>query len=111
MQRYIVKRLFYALISLFLLSVTIFCLVRITGDPAILMADPGAKEEDLRAIRKEFGLDKSWPMQYAVFVSSLVRGDFGKSIYYRVPAFDLYLQRLPASLLLAFPSGSFQPCG
>jgi ABC-type dipeptide/oligopeptide/nickel transport system permease component len=101
MQRYIVKRLFYALISLFLLSVTIFCLVRITGDPAILMADPGAKEEDLRAIRKEFGLDKSWPMQYAVFVSSLVRGDFGKSIYYRVPAFDLYLQRLPASLLLA----------
>jgi ABC-type dipeptide/oligopeptide/nickel transport system permease component len=40
-------------------------------------------------------------MQYAVFVSSLVRGDFGKSIYYRVPAFDLYLQRLPASLLLA----------
>jgi ABC-type dipeptide/oligopeptide/nickel transport system permease component len=101
MQRYIVKRLGYAVISLVLLSITIFCLVRVTGDPAILMADPGAKEEDLEIIRKEFGLDKPWPVQYAVFVSNIARGDFGKSIYYRIPAFDLYLQRLPASLLLA----------
>ena len=101
MHRYIIKRLFYACISLMLLSITIFCLVRVTGDPAILMADPGAKEEDLQVIRKEFGLDKPWPIQYGVFVSNIVRGDFGKSIYYRIPAFDLYLQRLPASLLLA----------
>jgi peptide/nickel transport system permease protein len=101
MQRYIIKRLFYALISLVLLSITIFCLVRVTGDPAILMADPGAKDEDLQIIRKDFGLDKPWPVQYAVFVSNIVRGDFGKSIYYRIPAFDLYMQRLPASLLLA----------
>ena len=101
MHRYIIKRLFYACISLVLLSITIFCLVRVTGDPAILMADPGAKEEDLQVIRKDFGLDKPWVVQYGVFVSNIVRGDFGKSIYYRIPAFDLYLQRLPASLLLA----------
>jgi ABC-type dipeptide/oligopeptide/nickel transport system permease component len=101
MQRYILKRLFYAAISLVLLSITIFCLVRVTGDPALLMADPGAKEEDLQVIRKEFGLDKPWLVQYALFVSNISRGDFGKSIYYRIPAFDLYLQRLPASLLLA----------
>jgi peptide/nickel transport system permease protein len=101
MQRYILKRIGYALISLALLSMTIFCLVRITGDPAVLMAEPGAKEEDLQAIRKEFGLDKPWPIQYVTFVTSIARGDFGRSIYYRVPAFDLYLQRLPASLLLA----------
>ena len=101
MQRYIVTRIFYALISLVLLSMTIFCLVRVTGDPAILMAEPGAKEEDLQAIRREFGLDKPWPIQYVTFVQSMIRGDFGKSIYYRVPAFELYLQRLPASLQLA----------
>jgi ABC-type dipeptide/oligopeptide/nickel transport system permease component len=100
-QQYILKRVGYACISLVLLSMTIFCMVRFTGDPAVLMAEPGAKEEDLQAIRHEFGLDKSWPVQYAVFVKSIVRGDFGTSIYYRVPAFDLYLQRLPASLLLA----------
>jgi peptide/nickel transport system permease protein len=101
MQRYIIRRIGYAIISLVLLSITIFCLVRISGDPAVLLADPGAKEEDLQAIRREFGLDKPWHVQYIKFVSNIARGDFGKSIYYRVPAFDLYLQRLPASLLLA----------
>ncbi len=101
MQGYIIRRVLYACISLVLLSVTIFCLVRITGDPAILMAEPGAKEEDLQAIRRQFGLDQPLVMQYFTFVTSVARGDFGKSIYYRTPVFDLYLQRLPASLLLA----------
>ncbi len=101
MQRYILKRLGYAVISLSLLSVTIFLLVRMTGDPAVLMAEPGAKEEDLQAIRAQFGLDKPLWTQYAVFISNALRGDFGKSIYYRTPVFDLYLQRLPASLWLA----------
>lgn len=101
MQRYIATRILYACVSLILLSITIFYLARITGDPAILMAEPGAKEEDLQMIRQEFGLDKPMVVQYYVFVKNMLRGDFGKSIYYRVPAFELYLQRLPASLLLA----------
>jgi peptide/nickel transport system permease protein len=101
MQHYILQRVLYAVISLVLLSITIFCLVRLTGDPAILMAEPGAKEADLQAIRQQFGLDKPWAVQYAVFISDIVKGDFGTSIYYRIPAFELYLQRLPASLLLA----------
>ena len=101
MQGYIIRRVLYAIVSLVLLSITIFCLVRITGDPAVLMAEPGAKEEDLRAIRREFGLDKPIVLQYFVFVKNLLKGDFGKSIYYRIPALDLYIQRLPASILLA----------
>jgi ABC-type dipeptide/oligopeptide/nickel transport system permease component len=101
MHGYIIRRVLYACISLVLLSITIFCLVRITGDPAVLMAEPGAKEEDLQAIRHQFGLDQPLVMQYFTFVTSVVTGDFGKSIYYRIPVFDLYLQRLPASLLLA----------
>ncbi|MGH8060163.1 MAG: ABC transporter permease [Candidatus Entotheonellia bacterium] len=101
MQRYIATRILYAFVSLILLSITIFYLARITGDPAILMAEPGAKEEDLQMIRREFGLDKPMVVQYYVFIKNMLRGDFGKSIYYRVPAFELYLQRLPASLLLA----------
>ncbi len=100
MQRYIARRVFYAFISLVILSITIFCLIRFTGDPAILMVEPGASDADLQAIRKEFGLDKPWVVQYGVFVANMVRGDFGMSIYYRQPAFDLYLQRLPASILL-----------
>jgi len=100
-QRYILSRVFYACISLFLLSVTIFGLVRISGDPVILMAEPGAKEEDLEALRHEFGLDKPIYVQYGVFVAKLMRGDFGKSLYYRVPVLELYMSRLPASIELA----------
>jgi peptide/nickel transport system permease protein len=100
MQRYIMRRIFYALISLVILSITIFCLIRFTGDPAILMVEPGASEADLQAIRQEFGLDKPWVVQYGIFIANMARGDFGMSIYYREPAFELYLQRLPASLLL-----------
>jgi len=101
MHGYIIRRVLYSIVSLMLLSIMIFCMVRITGDPAVLMAEPGAKEEDLQAIRREFGLDKPIVVQYVLFVKSMLRGDFGKSIYYRIPALDLYIQRLPASLLLA----------
>jgi peptide/nickel transport system permease protein len=101
MQRYILTRLFYAFISLVLLSVTIFVMIRITGDPVVLMADPGAKEEDLQALRKELGLDRTYAEQYIVWISKLTRGDFGKSFMYRIPVFELYMQRLPASIQLA----------
>ncbi|HSF29983.1 MAG TPA: ABC transporter permease [Candidatus Tectomicrobia bacterium] len=107
MHGYIIRRILYAMVSMVLLSITIFCLVRITGDPAVLMAEPGAKEEDLQAIRREFGLDKPMVVQYGLFVKNIVQGDFGKSIYYRIPAFDLYVQRFPASLLLAAVAMAF----
>lgn len=101
MARFVAKRCGYAVASLFILSVTIFALVRITGDPATLLASPEASEADLAAIRTEFGLDQPWPVQYVRFVAGLLRGDFGDSLYYRVPAAELYWQRLPASLELA----------
>ncbi|HJR51036.1 MAG TPA: ABC transporter permease [Gemmatimonadales bacterium] len=101
MTRYILRRCVYALASLFILSVTIFVLIRLTGDPATLLAAPHASEADLAAIRAQFGLDRSWPVQYAHFVGGALQGDFGTSLYYRVPAGALYWQRLPASLQLA----------
>ena len=104
MARFVAKRCGYAVASLFILSVTIFALVRITGDPATLLASPEASEADLAAIRTEFGLDQPWPVQYVRFVAGILRGDFGDSLYYRVPAAELYWQRLPASLELAAAS-------
>ena len=101
MKRFIIKRLGLAIVTLFLLSMTIFLLMRITGDPAVLLAEPGASQADLDAIRAQFGLDKPLWVQYASFITHLVRGDFGQSFYYRTDVFELYLSRLPASLLLA----------
>lgn len=101
MTRFIAKRCLYALASLFILSVTIFVLIRVTGDPATLLAAPHASEADLAAIRAQFGLDRTWPVQYLHFIGGALQGDFGTSLYYRVPAGTLYWQRLPASLQLA----------
>jgi peptide/nickel transport system permease protein len=101
MKRFIVKRLGYALVSLALLSLTIVLFVRLTGDPAVLLVEPGASKADLEAIRSQLGLDRPIWVQYGTFVSSLVRGDLGQSFYYRTPVLELYLSRLPNSLLLA----------
>jgi len=107
MKQFVAKRIAYSLLSLFLLSLTIFFFVRVTGDPAVLLAEPGARAEDLQAIRQQFGLDRPLWVQYGAFLSSLARGDFGHSFYYRVPVLDLYLQRLPYSLLLAGAAMAF----
>src|SRR5438132_7352439 len=101
MRKFIVKRAGLALISLFLLSLTIFFFVRVTGDPAVLLTEPGASQADLDAIRQQFGLDQPLWVQYGSFLAHLLRGDFGQSFYYRTDVLELYLSRLPASLLLA----------
>jgi peptide/nickel transport system permease protein len=101
MRKYIIRRLGYSVVSLVLLSLTIFFFVRVTGDPAVLLVEPGASKADLDQIRQQFGLDRPLFVQYGHFVSALVRGDFGQSFYYRTPVLELYLSRLPNSLMLA----------
>jgi peptide/nickel transport system permease protein len=106
-KRFILKRLGYAVVSLLLLSLTIFLFVRLTGDPAVLLVEPGASKADLEAVRAQLGLDRPLWFQYGQFMSSLVRGDFGHSFYYRTPVLELYLSRLPYSLLLAAAAMAF----
>jgi ABC-type dipeptide/oligopeptide/nickel transport system permease component len=101
MTQFIIRRTFYALITLFILSLTIFTVVRLTGDPVTLLAEPGARAEDLDRIRAEWGLDRSWPVQYFAFAKNAFTGELGKSFNYQMPVSTLYFQRLPASLQLA----------
>src|SRR6478752_3301560 len=107
MKQYIGRRIGYCLLSLFLLSVTIFLFVRVTGDPATLLVEPGASEADMAAIRHQFGLDRPLWVQYGVFMASLAHGDLGQSFYYRTPVLELYLSRLPNSLMLATAAMAF----
>ena len=101
MRRFVLRRAAYAALSLFLLSVTIFLFVRVTGDPTVLLVEPGASKDDLEALRHDLGLDRSLIVQYGTFMRDLSRGDFGRSFYYRTPVLELYVSRLPNSLLLA----------
>ena len=107
MKKFILKRLGYSAISLCLLALTIFLFVRLTGDPTVLLVEPGASREDMAMVRQQLGLDRSLPVQFASFVGDMVRGDFGKSFYYRTPVLELYLSRLPSSLLLAAAAMAF----
>jgi peptide/nickel transport system permease protein len=101
MLRFILSRVGYSAVSLFLLSLTIFTVVRATGDPAVLLVGPGGTRDDFAQARAHWGLDRPWPEQYLAFVGNAVRGDLGTSFQYRVPVRDIYFDRLPNSLLLA----------
>ena len=102
MGQFILRRTMYAAITLFILSLTIFTVIRLTGDPVTLLAEPGARAEDLQRIRIEWGLDRPWPVQYLAFVKNIATGQLGKSFNYEMPVSTLYFQRLPNSLELAF---------
>src|SRR2546421_8811766 len=101
MGQFIMRRTIYAIITLFILSLTIFTVIRLTGDPVTLLAEPGARAEDLDRIRAEWGLDCSWPIQYLAFAKNVFTGELGKSFNYEMPVSTLYFQRLPNSLELA----------
>jgi peptide/nickel transport system permease protein len=101
MTQYITRRLGYSLLSLFLLSLTIFFFVRVTGDPTSLLVEPGASQADIDSIRQQLGLDQPLVVQYVRFMQNLAVGDLGQSFYYRTPVSELYMSRLPHSLLLA----------
>jgi peptide/nickel transport system permease protein len=106
-KQFFITRLGYSLLSLIVLSLTIFFFVRVTGDPAALLVEPGASEADIAAIHHQFGLDRPLVVQYFLFMANLARGDLGQSFYYQMPVLELYLSRLPNSLLLAAVAMSF----
>ncbi|HEX2172870.1 MAG TPA: ABC transporter permease [Dehalococcoidia bacterium] len=101
MRRFVLRRFLYSIVTLFFLSVTIFVLVRMSGDPARLLAGPGAQTEDVEALRERLGLNRPYPVQYVDFVTNAIRLNFGTSFNFRVPVTDLYFSRLPNSLQLA----------
>lgn len=101
MQRYIVRRVAQAILSLFLLSIIIFVVVRLTGDPLTLLLNDQATAEDRARLRAALGLDKPWPVQYWIFARNFVTGDFGNSIRGGTPVQELVASRVLASLKLA----------
>jgi peptide/nickel transport system permease protein len=90
--------------------------LRLTGDPALVIAPPHATEDDLAAIRREFGLDRPIGVQYVAFLAGLARGDLGDSLRYRRPALEVVGERLGATLQLALSAQVLAvlvavPCG
>jgi peptide/nickel transport system permease protein len=100
MQRYILHRCLQAMIALFVLSILIFGLTRLTGDPTLLLLPENATAEDIKQLQHALGLDRPLTVQYWRFLSRAVQGDLGRSIKGRTPVGDLIRERLPYSLRL-----------
>lgn len=98
---YIVQRLLLGLLVLVGVSVTVFGLTFLSGDPAAALLPLNTPREDVELFRHKAGLDQPLPVQYVNFLSHAVRGDFGNSFRYRQGALGLIVERLPATLTLA----------
>ena len=97
---FLASRLLRAVIALWLVSTVVFVVMRLSGDPVPLLLPPDAPPSEIFRVRAELGLDRPLPVQYAVFVGNVLRGDFGRSIHFRQPASQVVLGYLPATLEL-----------
>jgi len=104
MQRYIVIRALQGVVTLFAVSLIVFILSRLSGDPTTLLIDPQATPKDIADLRAKPGLDKSYLEQYFIFITSAFRGDFGESIWYKEPALSVFMEKLPNTIELGLAS-------
>jgi dipeptide transport system permease protein len=100
--RAMLVRVFTTLITLFGVAVIVFVVIRLApGDPIAMMLPPGASAADMERLRALYGLDRSIPEQFAIWLGNVVRGDFGTSISIRRDVLAIVLNRLPATLELS----------
>jgi len=100
---YIIRRLFQVLITAFIIVTLVFIVIRIApGDPAAVMTGPAGDVYTYESIRSYMGLDRPWHLQYFDYLKSLLVMDLGSSLFYTKPVTELILERIPATLELAF---------
>ena len=101
MLAFVAGRALYALGVVLGVSVAVFLLIRIGGDPSALFLPPEATPQEIARFRTQMGFDRPLVVQYADFAAAALRGDFGRSLRYQQPAMDLVLERVPATLELS----------
>jgi len=99
---FITRRVLQSLVVVFVMSLLVFFGVNIVGDPIDMLINPEADQADIEAAIRALGLDRPIHEQYWYFLVNALKGDLGKSFIFAEPALKLILQRLPATLELAF---------
>jgi peptide/nickel transport system permease protein len=102
MTVYLVRRLLQALLVVFAMSVIVFVGVYAIGDPVEILISPDADQIERERAVQSLGLDLPLWHQYLVFLTNALQGDLGRSFVFNEPALKLILQRMPATLELAF---------
>lgn len=104
MGKFIVRRLLQLIPVMFIIVFTVFALVFLAGDPVALMLPEDATPEEIQTLREALNLDKPFIVQFGTYVGNLLKGDFGTSFHYNMPALPLVLERLPATIELTIAS-------
>jgi peptide/nickel transport system permease protein len=100
--RALLTRIATTCFTLFGVAVIVFFVIRVVpGNPIAMMLPPGATEADILRLQIQYGLDKSIPEQFVIWLGGVLQGDFGTSISTRQPVAELVLGRLPATLELS----------
>ena len=102
MVRFLVGRVLQTVLSMLVVISIVFVLTRLSGNPIHLLLDVNATERDQEILTRYLGLDQPLPVQYAIYVKNLARGDLGQSILSRRPVAAHIWERLPATVELGF---------
>jgi len=100
MLLHVARRSVRAVAALVGVVAVVFVLLHLSGDPTYILLPLEATEEQRAAFRHHYGLDRPLAVQFAVYLERCLRGDFGQSFSFQVPALSVVLQRLPATLEL-----------
>lgn len=98
MLRYSIMRLGQMVVVLLAVSLIVFGIMNLTGDPVLLLAPPEATDAEIAQARAQLGLDLPLWRQYGIFLQNLLQGDMGVSYMFRRPALELIVERMPATL-------------
>ncbi len=101
MQTFVLRRLVQSVFVLFGVSLFVFGLLQLSGDPVGLLLSPDATAEDRRVLEHQLGFDRPLYVQYLSYTGGILRGDFGQSLRSGQSALTLVLERLPATIELA----------
>lgn len=101
MFAYLIRRIGQSLLILFAMSLLVFLAVYTLGNPVDSLVSPDADQADRAAVIRQLGLDRPIWEQYGLFLWNALHGDLGTSFVYGLPAVDVILMRLPATLELA----------
>ena len=103
MGKYALRRLVQMLPVLLIVSIAVFSIIHlIPGDPAKIMAGSNATEAQVAALRQQYGLDKPLWIQYFIWLGNVLKGNLGTSLLNGYPVNELIMQRVPATVELAF---------
>ncbi len=101
MRGFFISRLAQLIVTMFIISLVVFFILRLSGDPILVVAPDFFSQEQIEQMRKFWGFDKPLGEQYLTFVTKAITGDFGKSYLAKRPAMELIIERLGYTWMLA----------